>query len=227
MARARTPGYFGKLAGAGDFVQRRLPPAFVDAWDRGFSRAIAESRDLLGADWGAAYRASPAWRFLLSPGICGAGAWGGVVGPATDRVGRCFPMAIAAPLEADAPGLLYDGERWFEAAERTLRDAHDRRLGADGFDQRVAALALPPDPDAPTLPALPAGIDRARRDYWLPLPARAGLPRALWSHLAPAGCALWWSARAGRLRVGRGLPAAETYAGFLAAPAMAAAGGAA
>ena len=28
------PGYFGKLPGAGDFVQRRLPPVFVDAWDR-------------------------------------------------------------------------------------------------------------------------------------------------------------------------------------------------
>ena len=68
------PGYFGKLPAAGDFVQRRLPPVFVDAWDRAFSHALAGARDLLGDAWLQAYHAAPAWRFLLSPGIVGPAA---------------------------------------------------------------------------------------------------------------------------------------------------------
>ncbi|MCD9033570.1 type VI secretion system-associated protein TagF [Luteimonas sp. Y-2-2-4F] len=226
------PGYFGKLAGAGDFVQRRLPPAFLDGWDRAFSRALAESRDRLGAHWQPAYLAGPVWRFLLAPGVCGAAAWAGAVGPATDRVGRCFPMVVAAPLATGtgAPAVLHDGERWYDAVERTLRAAlGDRALGAEAFDARVAALALPPEPEEPTLPQFPAGFDRARRDYGLPLPAGAVLPlHAAWHHLAGDGCGLWWRRAAGgadgRLLVARGLPTTALYLDFLAAPAAVARG---
>ena len=85
-------GFFGKLPGAGDFVQRRLPRAFVERWDRHFEQAVFASRETLGQEWAAAYRASPTWRFVLSPQACGEGAWAGVFGPADDRVGRSFPM---------------------------------------------------------------------------------------------------------------------------------------
>ena len=80
------PGYFGKLPGAGDFVQRRLPPEFLDPWDRAFSQAVASARDRLGPRWSEAYRGAPAWRFLLSPGIAGRQAWCGVLLPGIDRV---------------------------------------------------------------------------------------------------------------------------------------------
>ena len=39
-------GFFGKLPGTGDFVQRRLPASFVDVWDRRFEQAVSASRCL-------------------------------------------------------------------------------------------------------------------------------------------------------------------------------------
>ncbi|HET7331149.1 type VI secretion system-associated protein TagF, partial [Dyella sp.] len=105
-------GFFGKLPGAGDFVQRRLPSPFVDAWDQHFERAVNESKLALGDAWQHAYRSSPTWRFVLSPGVCTSAAWAGVMGPANDRVGRSFPMVIATPLD-DAWGMVRDGDAWF------------------------------------------------------------------------------------------------------------------
>ncbi|MFC4729759.1 type VI secretion system-associated protein TagF [Coralloluteibacterium thermophilus] len=214
---AAAPGFFGKLPGAGDFVQRRIPPAFLDVWDRGFSRAVVESRDRLGARWNAFYAASPVWRFLLSPGLLGEGAWAGVLGPGCDRVGRCFPMTIGVRLPGGTaqPGVLHDGGRWFVAAERVLRTAQAERWSVDAFDAQVAALAVPPDPDTPSIGAFPRDLDPRRRNVWLALGETASpLPATLWAALAPAGCALWWTR--GRLLLGAGLPGGDDYAEFLA-----------
>ena len=43
-------GFFGKLPCAGDFVQRRLPSAFVEGGDRHFEEAVAASRAELGGE---------------------------------------------------------------------------------------------------------------------------------------------------------------------------------
>lgn len=227
MAQIPVPGFYGKMRGAGDFVQRRLPPDFLDVWDRSFSRAIAESRDLLCERWLSVYHASPVWRFLLSPGVCNESAWAGVLAPSADRVGRCFPMMIGARLASGTrlPGVLYDGGQWFSAAEDVARRAqHDRRVNPAIFDETVAALVLPPEPDEPTVPTLPGWLDRRNRDYWLSLPdMTAPMLAALWAHLAPAGCGLWWSAGndaiSGRVLVGGGLPGTEVFAAFLEAGA--------
>ena len=225
MATTPVPGFYGKMRGAGDFVQRRLPPDFLDVWDRNFSRAIAESRDLLCERWLPVYHASPAWRFLLSPGVCNDAAWAGVLAPSADRVGRCFPMMIGTRLASGTrlPGVLYDGGRWFGAAERLAAAAqHDQRVNAQMFDQAVGALQVPAEPDEPTVPRLPESLDRDKRDYWLSLPdMTAPMLAALWAHLAPGGCGLWWSAGndaiTSRVLVGRGLPTTEVFVAFLEA----------
>lgn len=217
------PGYFGKLPGAGDFVQRRLPPEFVDPWDRAISHAMAGARDRLGADWSDAYRSAPAWRFLLSPGIAGRDGWCGVMLPASDRVGRCFPMVVAARLAPGGayPGVLADGGQWYEAAAAIAWAAQaDPGIDAARFDAAIGALAMPASLDEPTVPALPPAIDRARRDYWLPWPADGRrLLAALWGHLAEDGCSLWWHPADfggnGALYLGRGLPDAAAFLGFL------------
>ncbi|MCD9007355.1 type VI secretion system-associated protein TagF [Luteimonas sp. XNQY3] len=219
------PGYFGKLPGAGDFVQRRLPPVFVDAWDRAFSHAVAGARDLLGTGWSEAWQRAPAWRFLLSPGVAGAAAWAGVMLPGCDRVGRCFPMVVAAglPTGCAAPGVLDDGGRWFDLVAGVAAAAQrDRGIDAARFDAAIAALALPPDPQDPTVPVPPPGFDGSRRGYWLPLCGHGlRLPSALWHRLAASGCTLWWQhgdrGHAGSLWVGRGLPDAQAFAALLGA----------
>ncbi|MGN2253705.1 type VI secretion system-associated protein TagF [Frateuria sp. GZRe12] len=219
-------GFFGKLPGAGDFVQRRLPMAFVERWDRHFEQAVFASREALGQDWAAAYRASPTWRFVLSPQACDEGAWAGVFGPADDRVGRSFPMVLAAPVApAQIEPLLRDGAGWFDALARVhARGQRGAPLDAEGFDALVAAL---PGPSAHApVPVDPSeGIDFSRATHWrLPVPERAidtDALVALWRRLAGHGgpWCLWWSEGAGRVPAGvlatRGLPAADAYAGFL------------
>ncbi|NIG00306.1 type VI secretion system-associated protein TagF, partial [Burkholderia sp. Ax-1720] len=99
-------GFYGKLPGAGDFVKRRLPVDFIEAWDRHFQRAVETGRRELGERWGESWRNGPAWRFVLPPQVCGSGAWCGLTGPAVDRLGRAFPMVPAAPCTGDVARIL-------------------------------------------------------------------------------------------------------------------------
>ena len=218
-------GFFGKLPGAGDFVQRRLPAGFVERWDRHFEQAVFASREALGGDWAQAYHASPTWRFVLAPQACGEGAWAGVFGPADDRVGRSFPMVLAAPVApAQVDLLLREGAGWFDALARVhAQGQRGAPLDAGAFDALVVALPGPSIVPAAAVD-LSDGIDFSRANHWrLPLPARAidsAALATLWLRLAGQGpWCLWWSEGAGRVPPGilatRGLPAPEAYAGFL------------
>ncbi|WP_426664512.1 type VI secretion system-associated protein TagF [Rhodanobacter aciditrophus] len=216
-------GFFGKLPGTGDFVQRRLPASFVDTWDRHFEQAVSASRARLGDGWEQAWRDAAVWRFVLAPGICGDAAWAGVTGPATDRVGRCFPMVIAVPLaDAGAIEAALRHDAWFAAAERAHRKAQASGEGVGVFEARVAALPdllAPPDPTGEAVPQ----IDWRSADHWrLPLPPAVdtGLLSALWASLhALPGPALWWTVGAARMPasvlVTRGLPEPGAHAGML------------
>jgi type VI secretion system ImpM family protein len=222
-------GFFGKLPSAGDFVQRRLPPSFVDAWDRHFENAVAESRSALGGGWHEAYHASPVWRFLLTSGVCGESAWAGIMGPGVDRVGRCFPMVITAPIAADVASCtraLTEGGDWFDAAEQVHGTAQvDAAISVDLFDEQVAALAGPLDISQPPVPEFLRGIDWNAASHWrLPLPtgaAAASFLGGLWTRLAaaPGRWCLWWTAGGERVPasvlVTNGLPQPTAYAGFL------------
>lgn len=218
-------GFFGKLPGAGDFVQRRLPSGFVDRWDHHFEQAVFASREALGGDWAQAYHASPTWRFVLAPQACGEGAWAGVFGPADDRVGRSFPMVLASPVAPTQIDLLLrEGAGWFDALARVhAQGQRGAPVDAEGFDALV--MALPGPSTVPATAVDPSGgVDFSRANHWrLPLPARAVDTMALatlWQRLAGQGpWCLWWSEGAGRVPPGilatRGLPAPEAYAGFL------------
>lgn len=146
MAAPGGVGFFGKLPGMGDFVQRRLPGAFVSAWDSRFEAAVSAARAEFGDDWRNLWQAAPAWRFALMPGVCGVTAWVGVTGPSVDRVGRSFPMVLACPLtDADTFGrIVRSGAGWFDALERACRGA-DATPTAESFDATVAALPAPAD----------------------------------------------------------------------------------
>lgn len=95
-------GFYGKVATHGDFVSRRLPRSFLDPWDHWLQDCLRYSQEQLGADWLDVYLTSPVWRFALAPGVCGDGAWTGVLIPGVDRVGRYFPLTVAAPLPRGA-----------------------------------------------------------------------------------------------------------------------------
>jgi type VI secretion system ImpM family protein len=217
-------GFFGKLPATGDFVQRRLPAAFTEVWDRHFEQAVSASRARLGEAWVAAWREAAPWRFVLPPGVCGEQAWAGLTGPASDRVGRCFPMTIATPLAGLAAiGEALRNDAWFAAAERVHGEGQGGGLGVDAFDARVAELPDPLDPPTELHAGVPRLDWRAASHWRLPLPPPGVDGRflaALWTQLqAQPGLALWWTTGAPRMPpcvlVTRGLPEPAAYAGML------------
>lgn len=224
MSEPTGVGYFGKLPGAGDFVRRRLPPDFIDRWDRCFEAALCASRGVFGANWRAGWRASPVWRFALAPGVCGASAWVGLMGPSMDRVGRGFPMVLAAPLDdANAVArVLRGGARWFAALQCVHAEAQaDDASDAAAFEAKMLQLPGPLDVLA-NAPAEPGATDWAFADHWrVPWLRTAGeeLLRR-WSDCVAArdGC-LWWTHGGARvpptILMTRGLPEPAAYAGFL------------
>ena len=224
-------GFFGKLPSAGDFVRRRLPADFVTQWDRHCQQAIDAARRELGDAWAVTWRSAPAWRFVIPAQVCGAGAWCGLVGPAFDRVGREFPVVMAAHVGHDVERVLTN-EAWFDALDREYACAIDGALSVDRFDARISVL---PSPDAP-FPRSDGNRSESAVDVYphdellhdlVPVivqdlvqhsdedvgaeVAHESTGEALvqaWRQIAPwpgAWC-LWWTADAARVLATRGLP---------------------
>jgi type VI secretion system protein ImpM len=139
-------GFFGKLPSRGDFVGHGLGRAVLHPWEAWVRAALAASRDLLGEGWLAAWMVAPVWRFALPGGACGPDALLGLMLPSVDRVGRSFPLLVAAafPGRQAAPEPAA-GEAFLDAAEAAARDAIADDLTPDELARRVAAA---PGPEA-------------------------------------------------------------------------------
>src|SRR5206468_3770015 len=118
-AQAVIPGWYGKVPNLGDFASRRLPPAFISAWDGWLQEVLHGSRTALGEAWLDTYLTMPIWRFVLLPGTVGDSGWAGIVMPSVDRVGRAFPLTIAVQLTscADAACAIFHAGDWFARLE--------------------------------------------------------------------------------------------------------------
>jgi len=138
-------GFYGKLPSLGDFVSRRLPRSFVDHWDRWLQSAMAASREQLGDSWLDIYLTSPIWRFGLGAGVCGANAWAGVLMPSVDKVGRYYPLTLAAPVAEpqNLPFLFHPGCAWFEALETLALSGLENDFDLADFDRELEKLSLP------------------------------------------------------------------------------------
>jgi type VI secretion system protein ImpM len=186
-------GYFGKVSTHGDFVSRRLPPGLVAAWDEWLQQCIQASREQLGEQWLNHYLTSPVWRFAISPGVLGPDGLAGVMMPSVDRVGRYFPLMMAA---TGAPPLLEWVQRhgaWFDALDALARESLAAAFTLARFDTALEpALAL-----APGAVSAPAGA-------------------ALYAH------SLWWSEGAPGVEasplVYQGMPSPQAFAAMLSWP---------
>lgn len=123
VTSALAAGFYGKVLTRGDFVSRRLPRVFLSYWDRWLQKSLRDATQGFGVRWVDSYLHAPIWRFALAPRVCSNTAWCGVLMPSVDRVGRFFPLTVAAqraePIcAADMLGLKYDA--WFDGVERTM-----------------------------------------------------------------------------------------------------------
>ena len=147
MAVPVVPGLYGKLPVLGDFVSRRLPASFVQTWDTWIQEALSASREQLEAEWLEIYLTSPIWRFVLSPGNCGDKALAGILMPSVDKVGRYFPLTLAAILDDQEalPYLFVTAVEWFDTLEQLALSALEDDLNLDEFDRKLQdqLLTLP------------------------------------------------------------------------------------
>ena len=217
------PGWYGKMPSLGDFSQRGLSPAFVSRWDHWLAQCLLASREALGDAWLDLYLTSPIWRFLLLSGVAGESLWAGVLMPSVDRVGRYFPLTLAAEIPADGPAP--DPARaapWFSELETIAIATLEEGLTAEALADRLAQHPFPMPAGALAAQAEDlAATLRGARPARLDLPSLDAIPDLMTATAARmllaqgAGMSLWWSQpgqeASSLLLCHRGLPDATDY----------------
>lgn len=140
-------GVYGKIPTAGDFLRIGLPEGFVQPWDGWLQSALLTGRDRCGAQWDALYMTAPIWRFTLSAGLAGPSAAMGVLMPSVDRVGRRFPLTLAALLKCETASDLawthFAAETLFAGLEDLALSALDDDMTPAKLTDTLAGIRLP------------------------------------------------------------------------------------
>lgn len=222
------PGFYGKLPILGDFVTRRLPRDFLAPWDGWLQSSLAASREELGEVWLNSYLNSPIWRFALSPGVCGNSAWAGILMPSVDKVGRYFPLTVAASIDSGncLAYLMSSAEQWFVHLEDAALSGLEDGLDPEAFDRLIKNI-----PAAPlSTTEVSSNIRDMRRSagksaFYLTMArpesigdAFVGLSASLMNRFVP-GFTLWSTGgsedQAPALLACEGLPPIAAFSGFL------------
>ncbi|AGS26128.1 type VI secretion system-associated protein (plasmid) [Rhizobium etli] len=135
-------GFYGKLPSHGDFVSMGLGHSLQSALDAWMQAGLQAAQQELGEDWKRRFRSMPAWRFIIERGLWGPATVAGVLLPSLDRVGRSFPLVIAAQLHgfAEHPRQLYLDDTWFTAAEAIGESSANRDFDINHFTASLKRL---------------------------------------------------------------------------------------
>ncbi len=225
-------GFFGKLPARRDFVTSALPHAFTEPWHNWLEDGLAGCQDRLGATWLDAYLNMPIWRFALAGCVCGESAVAGIMIPSLDRVGRHFPLTIAALVSAPfAPTELASSfSNWYREAEPLALSCLNAEFEFESFERQVATL-----PFEICAGAVPTRRDPPGRPAWFSTPQAQGwqfpsnadidplrifalaFDRTTARHLG--AYSLWWTTGSERvpptLAVSPGLPNAIAFTALL------------
>ena len=138
-------GFFGKLPSHGDFVSSGVGLALQHELDHWLQSGLRAGEERLGSRWHGTFHAMPPWRFIVERGLWGPATIAGVLLPSKDRVGRSFPLVIAAQLYAfdDHPRQLYLDAAWFTAAEALGESSLARDFDIGTFTAGLKRLRLP------------------------------------------------------------------------------------
>jgi type VI secretion system protein ImpM len=138
-------GFFGKVPTHGDFVSTGLGRTFQTELDNWIQSGLQASEQAYGREWNRLFRTAPPWRFVIEHSLWGPATMVGVLVPSVDRVGRSFPLVIAAKLGSfnGHPRLLCFDETWFTAAEALAETSLTRDFDIAGFSAGLKRLRLP------------------------------------------------------------------------------------
>ncbi len=202
------PGFYGKAPALGDFISRRIPPAFIAEWHGWLQRLILASRARLGTEWLDAWNEAPIWHFALAAGLAGPARCFGVLIPSVDRVGRQFPFSILG--WASNTGLALPG--WALRAEALALSALEDWFDPQRLDAELVALGNPAAPNAGFMPTAQGWTGIAQPDVW-PMEVDAAMAAMA------EGETLWWCRGGARVPAGLhrciGLPEGVLSAGLI------------
>jgi len=199
-ATAEGPGLYGKISTKGDFVTRRLARDFVQPWDSWLQAAIPHSRKALGDTWLQAYLNAPIWRFALSAGLCGDRVVAGILMPSIDKVGRHFPLTLAAAAgpDANAAQVFAASATWFGELEALALSTLEDGFDFEAFDTALAALGPPPDAGTAMALGTPRPLEGGRWRFAVDPGCALGPGDPLVAHQILRAFmprhSLWWSA---------------------------------
>lgn len=207
-------GVFGKLPALGDFLRMELPAGFIDPWDRWLQEGILAAKAALAERWQDCYFSAPIWRFNLSAGLVGAAPVMGVMMSSVDRVGRQFPLTLAAPMPDGNAALLdhFLSVPVFEALDEIALAALEDGMTRDDLRVRLDGVQAPARPNNLSIRHAPGGmvVTGASPGNLVPelaagLTADAFRRPSIWSALGEDGM---------RMMVCEGLPAGGQMTGL-------------
>lgn len=159
-------GFFGKVPSHGDFVSTGLGRQAETELVNWLQSGLQESERTLGAQWQDLFHAAPPWRFVIERSLWGRATMVGILLPSKDRVGRSFPLVIAARLSNyDGPARLFCfDESWFTAAEAMAETSTLRDFNIAAFLGGLRRLRLPRA--KPASPPPPSAADNRVSLWW-------------------------------------------------------------
>ena len=216
-------GLIGKHPGYGDFLRAGLSQTTADALSDWADRTLSDLRDSVGNDWPAFWAGAQSLRFWAGRAVLGR-TLAGILRPSQDRVGRRYPLILAAegahvppPMQAEDQSLWAGLESHLDAAQ----PGQGAKALLDGLSVAVAPEDAQTTATGPTIWAHhPEGdLDALLRSAAKADPERAMLIRSYW----------WAPGRSGRAAVWlgcTGLPNAQALGWLLTGVAATEAGGA-
>ncbi len=172
--QADTIGFFGKLPTHGDFVSSALGSRLQSEIDQWVHNGLLALEAALGSDWRRLFHATNAWRFVVGKGVWAPSAVAGVLLPSRDRVGRSFPLIIAAQLQRFSGQLrdLCEDDSWFTAAEALAETSDKADFEMQRFVEGIKRLRAP-------------FIDKRSTTTQLETVGNAPPPASLWWRINP------------------------------------------
>jgi type VI secretion system protein ImpM len=188
-------GAFGKIPSLGDFFQKELPRSFIDPWDTWLQGGISSARSQLGEDWDSRYLTAPIWRFSLPANQSGPQAISGVLVPSIDRVGRHFPLTLAAPAGTENSAVHhFTNTTVFERLEELALQALDDSMTLNRLQSKLAELEFAANPTI-SVDILPSSTTWQSDQSPISMLAAQGIADQT------RGCGIWSMALSGDHRV--------------------------